>query len=50
MNKNDDYNSILVKSIGDRMAEGLAEMVHQEVRINYWGYAKKEKLSNERIN
>ena len=47
--KNDDYNSILVKSIGDRLAEGLAEMVHQEVRINYWGYDKKEKLSNEQL-
>ena len=31
-NKNDDYNSILVKSLGDRIAEGLAEMLHSSVR------------------
>ncbi|MFL2661393.1 MAG: methionine synthase, partial [Alphaproteobacteria bacterium] len=45
--KNDDYNSILVKSLGDRMAEGLAEMLHQQVRKNFWGYSTDEKLSNK---
>ncbi len=45
-NKNDDYNSILVKSLGDRIAEGLAEMLHSSVRKNYWGYAPKESLTN----
>ena len=45
-NKNDDYNSILVKSLGDRIAEGLAEMLHSQVRKNYWGYAPKESLTN----
>ena len=45
-NKNDDYNSILVKSIGDRFAEGLAEMLHASVRKKYWGYNPKESLKN----
>ena len=45
-NKNDDYNSILVKSIGDRFAEGLAEMLHASVRKKYWGYDPKESLKN----
>ncbi len=44
---NDDYNSILVKSIGDRIAEAFAEMLHKEVRTKYWGYAKSENLNNE---
>ena len=44
---NDDYNSILVKSLGDRIAEGLAEKLHQDVRTKYWGYSKNEKLTDE---
>ena len=47
--KNDDYNSILVKSIGDRIAEGLAEMTHETVRKNSWGYSKDEKLKNTEL-
>lgn len=34
----DDYQSILVKSIGDRFAEAFAEYAHYMVRTNYWGY------------
>ena len=45
----DDYNSILVKSLGDRIAEALAEMMHQKVRTNYWGYAVDENLSNKQL-
>ena len=45
----DDYNSILVKSLGDRIAEALAEMMHQNVRTNYWGYAVDENLSNKQL-
>jgi len=45
--KKDDYNSILIKSIGDRIAEGFAEKMHQDVRIKYWGYSNDEKLSNK---
>ncbi len=45
----DDYNSILVKSLGDRIAEALAEMMHKKVRTNYWGYAVDENLSNKQL-
>ncbi len=44
-NDYDDYNSILVKSIGDRIAEAYAEMLHKEVRTKYWAYDSKEKLT-----
>ena len=47
--KNDDYNSILVKSLGDRIAEALAEMLHVDVRTKFWGYAKGEKFSNDQL-
>ncbi len=45
--KNDDFNSILIKSLGDRLAEALAEMLHKDVRTKYWGYANNEKLNNK---
>ena len=48
-NKKDDYNAIMVKALGDRIAEALAEMMHTEVRKKYWGYAKEENLSNEQL-
>ncbi len=43
----DDYNSIMVKAIGDRFAEAFAEYLHKLVRTEYWGYAKDENLTNE---
>lgn len=43
----DDYNSIMVKALADRLAEALAEYLHREVRINHWGYASSENLSND---
>lgn len=42
----DDYNSILVKAIGDRLAEALAEMLHKKVRDN-WKFGLKEELTQE---
>ena len=45
--KKDDYNSILLKSLGDRIAEGLAERMHEKVRKELWGYAKDEALNNQ---
>ena len=45
--EHDDYNNILVKAIADRLAEALAEYLHQQVRIEYWGYAEDEGLSND---
>jgi len=43
----DDYNSILVKALADRLAEAYTEYLHKEVRTKYWGYATDEVLSNE---
>jgi 5-methyltetrahydrofolate--homocysteine methyltransferase len=43
----DDYNSIMVKALADRLAEAFAEKMHELVRKDYWGYAKDETLSNE---
>ena len=45
----DDYNSILVKALADRLAEAFAEYLHKEVRTKYWGYAAAEDLSNEQL-
>lgn len=45
---NDDYNSILVKALGDRIAEALAELMHKKVR-DQWGFGKDENLSNEEL-
>ncbi|MBB2675099.1 UNVERIFIED_ORG: 5-methyltetrahydrofolate--homocysteine methyltransferase [Rhizobium esperanzae] len=44
---NDDYSSILVKALADRFAEAFAERMHEQVRREYWGYARDEHLSNE---
>jgi 5-methyltetrahydrofolate--homocysteine methyltransferase len=41
----DDYNSILVKSLADRLAEALAEKLHADVRREHWGYAGGENLT-----
>ncbi|SEB46073.1 methionine synthase (B12-dependent) [Maribacter dokdonensis] len=43
----DDYNSIMVKALADRLAEAFAEYLHKEVRTAHWGYAANEDLSNE---
>lgn len=43
----DDYNSILAKAVADRLAEAFAEKMHQEVRLNHWGFDAEEELSNE---
>jgi 5-methyltetrahydrofolate--homocysteine methyltransferase len=43
----DDYNSILVKALGDRLAEAFAEYLHLQVRKEIWGYASDESLSNQ---
>ena len=45
----DDYNSIMVKALADRLAEALAEWLHEQVRKTYWGYASDESLSNEAL-
>ena len=45
-NANDDYSSIMVKALADRLAEAFAERLHQQVRKEFWGYAADETLSN----
>ena len=46
MKAEDDYSSIMVKAITDRLAEAFAEYMHDRVRQDLWGY-QTEKLSNE---
>ena len=48
-NNNDDYSSIMLKAIADRLAESLAEYVHEKVRKDYWGYSKDEELTQEAL-
>ena len=43
----DDYSSIMIKALADRLAEAFAEYLHKVVRTEFWGYAKSETLSNE---
>ncbi|MDG2244277.1 MAG: methionine synthase [Rhodospirillaceae bacterium] len=43
----DDYNSILLKALADRLAEAFAERMHQRIRTELWGYAPDEDLNNE---
>lgn len=45
----DDYNSILTKALGDRLAEAFAEYLHLKVRKEIWGYASDENLSNNEL-
>ena len=40
----DDYNSIMVKALADRLAEAFAEYLHEKVRKEIWGYAADENL------
>jgi 5-methyltetrahydrofolate--homocysteine methyltransferase len=42
----DDYQSIMVKALADRLAEAAAEYLHREVRVKYWGYAAHETLDS----
>ncbi|MDC8639256.1 methionine synthase [Xanthomonas hortorum] len=45
----DDYNAILLKALADRLAEALAERLHQRVRTEFWGYIEDEGLDNEAL-
>jgi len=48
-NNHDDYNSIMVKALADRLAEAFAEHMHERVRKEFWAYAPDESLSNEEL-
>ncbi len=45
--EHDDYSSILLKALADRLAEAFAERMHERVRTEFWGYAADEKLPND---
>jgi 5-methyltetrahydrofolate--homocysteine methyltransferase len=47
--KNDDYASIMIEILSDRIAEAAAEYLHERVRKDYWGYAAGEDLSIEQL-
>ena len=47
--QHDDYNSILLKALADRLAEALAEYLHKKVRTDFWGYATEETLNNQEL-
>jgi 5-methyltetrahydrofolate--homocysteine methyltransferase len=46
---NDDYSSIMVKALADRLAEAFAERMHQRVRKELWGYAADETFANRAL-
>ena len=45
----DDYHSIMVKALADRLAEAFAEHMHERVRKEFWGYDQDEALSNDEL-
>lgn len=45
----DDYKSIMVKALADRLAEAFAEHLHERVRKEFWGFSPNENLSNEEL-
>lgn len=45
----DDYSSIMLKAVADRLAEATAEYLHERVRKEFWGYGADENLSNEQL-
>jgi len=45
----DDYNSIMLKALADRLAEAFAEYLHEQVRKDHWGYASDEEHTNETL-
>jgi 5-methyltetrahydrofolate--homocysteine methyltransferase len=47
MDDHDDYSSIMLKALADRLAEAFAEFLHHRVRTDLWGYAPQEALSHE---
>jgi 5-methyltetrahydrofolate--homocysteine methyltransferase len=45
----DDYSEIMAKALADRLAEAFAELLHEKVRKEYWGYAHDETLTSEEL-
>jgi 5-methyltetrahydrofolate--homocysteine methyltransferase len=49
IDKTDDYGRIMLKALADRLAEAFAERMHERVRRELWGYAPRERLSNQEL-
>jgi 5-methyltetrahydrofolate--homocysteine methyltransferase len=47
--QHDDYSSIMLKALADRLAEAFAELMHKRVRREFWGYAPDEHFTNEQL-
>ncbi|ANH82704.1 methionine synthase [Niabella ginsenosidivorans] len=47
--QNDDYSKINLQALSDRFAEAFAELLHEKVRKELWGYVKEEGLTNEEL-
>ncbi len=45
----DDYSSIVLKALADRLAEAFAERMHERVRREFWGYAPEERFTNDQL-
>jgi 5-methyltetrahydrofolate--homocysteine methyltransferase len=49
IDNHDDYNKIMLQVLADRLAEAFAELLHERVRKEFWGYAPDENFSNEEL-
>ncbi len=49
-NNNDEYRRMMAQVLADRLAEGTAEKMHEEVRRRYWGYAPDEQLTMQQTH
>ena len=47
--EHDDYSSIILKALADRLAEAFAERLHERVRREFWGYAPDERFANDQL-
>ncbi len=47
--EHDDYNKIMLQALADRLAEAFAELMHEKVRKEFWGYAESESFANEEL-
>ena len=47
--KEDDYKHLLIKTLGERLAEAAAEKIHETIRKEVWGYAKDEQLTMKQL-
>ena len=47
--KEDDYKHLLIKTLGERLAEAAAEKIHETIRKEVWGYAKDEQITMKQL-